>query len=236
MLLLRDDPAQMGLLPYGASTSILALHNADGASPAPRREAGVMTQALRSPTFWLLAGTFFVCGFSSNGIIGTHFKSYALDCGIASGTAANLLSLMGFMNFVGTLGSGWLTDRYDPRKLLAVYYSFRGLSLLLLPFLQSEIPLMGFMVLFGLDYIATVPPTIALCADAFGRKHVGTIYGWVFCAHMIGAAIATSMGGWVRQNLGEFTLAFLAAGALAVLAGMLSLRIRRGTAPQPATA
>ncbi len=224
LLLLRDDPAQVGQVPYGAS-----------ALPTPvvptskQPSVGVMAVAVRTPTFWLLAGTFFVCGFSSNGIIGTHFKSYALDCGIGSGTAANLLALMGAMNFVGTLASGWLTDRYDPRKLLAVYYTFRGISLLMLPFLRAEISLMAFMVLFGLDYIATVPPTTALCADAFGRKNVGTVYGWVFCAHMIGAALATSMGGIVRQSLGEYNLAFLAAGGLAVAAGMLSLRIRRGS-------
>jgi predicted MFS family arabinose efflux permease len=137
---------------------------------------------------------------------------------------------MGAMNFVGTLASGWLTDRFDPRKLLAVYYTFRGISLLLLPFLNQEISLIGFMVLFGLDYIATVPPTIALCADSFGRKNVGTIYGWVFCGHMIGAALATSMGGYVRQNWGQFGPAFVAAGVLAVAAGALSLRIRRGAA------
>jgi MFS family permease len=226
LLLMRDDPSKVGQLPYGASTPL----------PAPALKTkgdSVMTVALRTPTFWLLAMTFFVCGFSSNGIIGTHFKSYALDCGIPSGTAANLLAVMGVMNFFGTLASGWLTDRFDPRKLLAMYYTFRGISLLLLPFLNQEISLIGFMVLFGLDYIATVPPTIALCADSFGRKNVGTIYGWVFCAHMIGAAIATSMGGYIRQTQGQFGLAFVAAGILAVAAGGLSLRIRRGiAAPQ----
>lgn len=235
LVLLRDDPAQLGLSAYGATPEQkpLSLPNATVAKAG----ANVMAVAVRTPTFWLLAGTFFVCGFSSNGIIGTHFKSYALDCGISSGTAASLLALMGAMNFVGTLASGWMTDRYDPRKLLAVYYTFRGISLLLLPFLRAEIPLMAFMVLFGLDYIATVPPTTALCADAFGRKNVGTIYGWVFCAHMIGAALATSMGGYVRQSLGEYSLAFLAAGGLAVAAGMLSLRIRRGNMlPQLAVA
>jgi MFS family permease len=227
LLLMRDDPTKVGQLPYGA---LSPLPSGGGVTPDARGGVGVMATALRTSTFWLLAITFFVCGFSSNGIIGTHFKSYALDCGIPSGRAANLLAVMGAMNFVGTLASGWLTDRFDPRKLLAVYYTFRGISLLLLPFLNQEISLIGFMVLFGLDYIATVPPTIALCADSFGRKNVGTIYGWVFCGHMIGAALATSMGGYVRQNWGQFGPAFVAAGVLAVAAGALSLRIRRGAA------
>lgn len=240
LFLMRDDPAKVGQQPYGAdqaaTPSTTQTSSPTPAQPAQPAQGNIMTTALRTPTFWLLAGTFFVCGFSSNGIIGTHFKSYALDCGISSGTAANLLALMGMMNFVGTLASGWLTDRYDPRKLLAIYYSFRGLSLLMLPFLNREIPLIAFMVLFGLDYIATVPPTTALCADAFGRKNVGTIYGWVFCAHMIGAALATSMGGYVRQAYGEYSLAFLAAGALAIGAGLLSLRIQRQVTPKLAVA
>ena len=227
LFLMRDEPAQMGLLPYGAAHPALAAPSAPTAATSLR---AVMSLAVRTPTFWLLAGTFFVCGFSSNGIIGQHFKSYAKDCGISSGTAALLLSLMGIMNFFGTLFSGWLTDRYDPRKLLAVYYTFRGLSLLMLPFLRQEIPLIFFMVLFGLDYIATVPPTVALCADAFGRKNVGAVYGFVFCAHQLGAALANAMGGAVRQTFGQYTLAFLAAGILAVAAGMLSLRIQRGAA------
>jgi len=236
LLFLRDDPSQVGQQPYGAGQPVIHPTPTPNAPPAQPITGNIMSTALRTPTFWLLAGTFFVCGFSSNGIIGTHFKSYALDCGISSGTAANLLALMGMMNFVGTLASGWLTDRYDPRKLLAIYYSFRGLSLLMLPFLNREIPLIAFMVLFGLDYIATVPPTTALCADAFGRKNVGTIYGWVFCAHMIGAALATSMGGYVRQAYGEYSMAFLAAGALAIGAGLLSLRIQRSIAPKLAVA
>jgi predicted MFS family arabinose efflux permease len=139
---------------------------------------------------------------------------------------------MGFMNFVGTLGSGYLTDRYDPRVLLAVYYGFRGLSLLFLPFINHPLGLALFAILFGLDYIATVPPTSALVADTFGRANAGTVFGWVFCAHQIGAALAAWLGGVARDATGNYTLAFILAGLLAIAATALSLSIRR-TAPVP---
>jgi predicted MFS family arabinose efflux permease len=192
-----------------------------------RREAssGVMRRALRAPEFWLLAGSFFICGATSNGLIGTHLIAHAHDHGIAKGTAAGMLALMGTMNFVGTIASGWLTDRYNPRRLLACYYAFRGVSLFLLPFVTSTGGLAVFAILFGLDYIATVPPTTALVADIFGRKHVGAVFGWVFCAHQIGAALAAWLGGVARDMTGDYGPAFLAAGALAVTAAALSLQI-----------
>ncbi len=224
-LLMRDDPADVGARPYGAPPQL---------TPAPPPVAppsirATMQHATRTPEFWLLAGTFFVCGFTSNGLVGTHLIPYAVDCGIPQVTAANLLALMGAMNFVGTVGSGWLTDRYDPRKLLAIYYSFRGLSLLLLPFINTPAGMAFFAILFGLDYIATVPPTVSLVAERFGRRQVGTVYGWVFCAHQIGAASAAWLGGEVREVWGDYAVAFLAAGVLAVLAGLLALRIQRRT-------
>jgi MFS family permease len=221
-LLLRDDPADIGVRPLGVSleTPIVA------APPAPGMLA-TMQDAIRTQEFWLLAGTFFVCGFTSAGLIGTHLIPYAVDCGIAEITAAGMLALMGAMNFVGTLASGWLTDRYDPRKLLAIYYSLRGLSLLMLPFITTPTGLAFFAILFGLDYIATVPPTIGLVADTFGRRKVGVIYGWVFCSHHIGAALAAWLGGVTRESMGSYAIAFVAAGALAVLAGLLALRINR---------
>jgi sugar phosphate permease len=225
LLLMRDDPAGLGLRPYGGLPP----------EPAAPRAApgGVMRRALRAPEFWLLAGSFFVCGATSNGLIGTHLIAHAHDHGIAKGTAAGVLALMGTMNFVGTIASGWLTDRYNPRKLLACYYGFRGLSLLLLPFVSSVGGLAVFAILFGLDYIATVPPTTALVADIFGRKNVGTVFGWVFCAHQIGAALAAWLGGVARDMTGDYGPAFLAAGALAITAALLSLRIGRApAAPQ----
>lgn len=223
-LLLRDDPADVGLRPYGAPPENAAT---PAAADAPLGMLATMQNAVRTPEFWLLAGTFFVCGFTSTGLVGTHLIPYAVDCGIAEVTAAGMLALMGAMNFVGTLASGWLTDRYDPRKLLAIYYSFRGVSLLLLPWINTPAGLAFFAILFGLDYIATVPPTISLVADTFGRRQVGIIYGWVFCAHHIGAALAAWLGGVTREMVGSYGIAFIAAGLLAVLAGLLALRIQR---------
>ncbi|NTU86378.1 MAG: MFS transporter, partial [Chloroflexales bacterium] len=227
-LLMRDTPADVGQPPYGLSKA---------PPPAPRPDTMVvMAHAVSTPTFWLLAATFFICGATSNGLVGTHLVPHAVDHGITQTTAAGALALMGMMNFVGTLGSGWLTDRYDPRKLLAIYYGFRGLSLLFLPFVDNPLGLALFAVLFGLDYIATVPPTAALVADSFGRQNAATVFGWVFCAHQIGAGLAAWLGGVTRDVTGDYGLAFLAAGILAITATALSLNIRRTTAPvaQPA--
>jgi MFS family permease len=219
---MRNDPADLGLRPYGAPADM------PPAASLPRvGMLATMQQAVHTPEFWLLAGTFFICGFTSTGLIGTHLIPYAVDCGITEITAAGMLALMGAMNFVGTITSGWLTDRYDPRKLLAIYYSFRGLSLLLLPWINTPAGLAFFAILFGLDYIATVPPTVSLVADTFGHRQVGIVYGWVFCAHQVGAALAAWLGGVTREMLGGYGMAFFAAGVLAVLAGLLALRIQR---------
>jgi sugar phosphate permease len=220
LLLMRDDPANLGLRPYGAPY----------VAPSTRAavaEGGIMWRAVRVPEFWLLAGSFFICGATSNGLIGTHLIAHAHDHGIAKSTAAGMLALMGTLNFVGTIASGWLTDRYNPRRLLACYYAFRGVSLFLLPFVSNTGGLAVFAVLFGLDYIATVPPTTALVADIFGRKHMGAVFGWVFCAHQIGAALAAWLGGVARDMTGDYGPAFLAAGALAITAAALSLQIGR---------
>lgn len=181
-------------------------------------------------TLWQFA---LVWGALSNGLIGTHFIAHSLDHGISEATAAGTLALMGGMNFVGTLTSGWLTDRYDPRKLLAVYYSLRGLSLFLLPAVTSFEGLAIFAVVFGLDYIATVPPTAALTADIFGRRNVGAVFGWVFFAHQLGAALAAYAGGLTRDLLGDYTAAFLAVGLLAILGGLMALRIDRDVRSVP---
>jgi predicted MFS family arabinose efflux permease len=194
---------------------------------------GVMGRAVRTPEFWLLSGSFFVCGATSNGLIGVHFIPHSVDHGIPEVKAAGVLALMGALNFVGTVGSGWLTDRFDPRKLLACYYSFRGLSLLLLPFLiTTDIGLVAWAVLFGLDYIATVPPTATLVADIFGRRNVGQVFGWVFFSHQVGGALASYLSGLARVHLGDYGLAFLVAGLLAMIGGLMALRIgRRAPAP-----
>ena len=160
-------------------------------------------------------------------MVGVHFIPHSIDHAIPQGTAAGVLAIMGGMNFVGSICSGFLTDRIDPRKLLACYYIFRGLSLFLLPFVTSFPGLVIFAVFFGLDYIATVPPTSALVADIFGRRSVGVIFGWVFCAHQVGAASAAYLSGLLRVIFGSYTSAFLIAGGLAVIGGILALRIER---------
>lgn len=228
LLAMRDRPADVGQLPYGLT---------EPPPPAPRpNAAAVMGAAVRSPAFWLLSATFFICGATSNGLVGTHLVPHAVDHGMTQTTAAGALAVMGMMNFVGTLGSGWLTDRYDPRRLLAIYYGFRGVSLLFLPFVTNPLGLTLFAILFGLDYIATVPPTSALVADTFGRQNAGTVFGWVFCAHQVGAALAAWLGGVARDLTGDYGLAFLAAGVLAVTATALSLGINRTPVATPVSA
>ena len=246
LILMRDDPARMGLRPYGEEEETPAAE----ASPAPEpgtpvadagsdadSEAeggrGALSRAVRSPVFWLLSGSFFICGATSNGIVGVHFIPHSIDHGIPEVTAASVLALMGAMNFVGTIASGWLTDRFDPRKLLAIYYTGRGLSLLILPFVTDFSGLAVFAVFFGLDYIATVPPTVALVADRFGRVHVGTVFGWVFFAHQVGAALAAYLGGVARDSLGDYQLAFLSAGVLAILGALMALGVGRDDPDDP---
>jgi sugar phosphate permease len=219
LLLMRDDPAEIGVEPYGGPAPVPA-----GALPAAGFRA-VMSRAIRVPEFWLLAGSFFICGASSNGIVGVHFLPHSLDHGIPANTAANVLAIMGGMNFIGTLASGILTDRFDPRKLLATYYILRGLSLFIVPYVFEVPGLLVFAVIFGLDYIATVPPTSALCADIFGRRNVGIVYSWVFFAHQLGAASVAYASGLIRVQSGSYLLAFLMAGVLAILGGIMALRV-----------
>jgi predicted MFS family arabinose efflux permease len=215
-LLMRDSPAQVGAAPYGGVPE-----------PPPVADRGIMRRAVRRPEFWLLAGTFMVCGGTSNGLVGQHFIAHASDHGFDEVVAANWLAVMGVFNFVGTLASGWLTDRIDPRRLLFAYYTFRGISLFLLPAVHDDLSIGIFAVLFGLDYIATVPPTIMLCAEVFGRNNAGVVYGWVFAAHQIGAAAAAWGAGLVRDDLGSYGWAFSAGGGIAIAAGMLATMIKR---------
>ena len=220
-LFVRNDPAALGLAPYGGDRPV----------PIPRPDPRVMARAIRNPDFWLLVGTFGICGLTSNGIVGTHFIAHAVEHGFTAEVAAGTLAVMGAFNFVGTIASGWLTDRVDPRRLLLVYYGFRGVSLFLIPVLHDQLGLAAFAVLFGLDYIATVPPTVALAADTFGRQNVGTVYGWIFAAHQGGAALAAWAGGYIREQVGDYGPAFLGAGVAAVLAAMAVLAIRRSVRP-----
>jgi sugar phosphate permease len=216
---LRNDPADVGLRPRGATEGPIA-----HVRPPDR---GVMGRAVRTSDFWFLAGTFFICGATSNGLVGQHFIPHAVDHGFTPVAASTALAVMGVFNFVGTIASGWLTDRVDPRRLLLVYYGFRGVSLLFLPFVHDTMTIAAFAVLFGLDYIATVPPTVALVADRFGQHNVGVVYGWVFASHMVGAAVAAWVAGIVRESVGDYAAAFVAAGWIAIVAGFAALAIRR---------
>lgn len=219
ILWLRDGPERVGALPLGAQS--------DDRPEPMERAADVMRRALASPTFWLLALTFYICGATSSGLVGQHFIPHAVDHGFSATVAATSLAIIGAFNFVGTIASGWLTDRYDPRKLLLAYYVLRGVSLIWLPFVHDTIGLTAFAILFGLDYIATVPPTVAIAADAFGRRNVGVVYGWIFAAHQLGAALAAWASGVARDAFGDYVLAFLLAGGMAVLAGGMALLLRR---------
>jgi predicted MFS family arabinose efflux permease len=221
IVFMRDDPSDLKLKPYGSSDGV--------AITPPRPDPNIMSRAIRSVDFWLLAVTFFVCGATSNGLIGQHFIPHAVDHGFTQPVAAGALALMGAFNFIGTIASGWLTDRYDPRKLLMTYYGFRGLSLFFLPFMHDGMGIVIFAVMFGLDYIATVPPTVALTADTFGRHNVGVVYGWVFASHQLGAATAAWVTGIARDALGGYGLAFAVGGGIAIAGALLSLGIKRSS-------
>lgn len=224
-VLLRESPAAVGQRPRGDT----------GSAPVEsvRADPGVMRRAVRTPEFWLLAGTFFVCGATSNGVVGTHFIAHAVDHGFTATAASGALALMGVFNFIGTVGSGWLTDRFDPRRLLLMYYGFRGLSLLYLPVMHNQLDMVAFSVLFGLDYIATVPPTVMLTAELFGRRNVGIVYGWIFASHMLGAAILAAAAGFIRDQAGDYAVAYVAAGFMALAAGVVALTMRRSTGVRP---
>ncbi len=230
-LLLRERPEDLGLRAYGA---------ADDAPPAPAASGSPVTIAVaglrlasRSGTFWLLAGSFFVCGASTNGLIGTHFLPAAHDHGIAPVAAAGLLALIGVFDIVGTTASGYLTDRYDPRALLAWYYGLRGMSLLALPVVldTGSVPLLAFIVFYGLDWVATVPPTIALCGKVAGPERTPVVFGWVFASHQIGAAAAAVAAGASREASGTYTSAFVVAGLLCAVGAALALGVDRRPPP-----
>jgi sugar phosphate permease len=232
---LRDRPEDVGLLPYGSTEPAVAAESTTPpgtAGSAVAHAVTVLREAFWTRPFLLLAGTFFVCGWTTNGIISSHFVPAAHDHGMGATTAAGLLAVVGIFDIVGTIGSGWLTDRMDPRKLLAVYYGLRGLALLAVPALLGpdvDPPLLVVVALFGLDWVATVPPTVVLCREAFGAERGGIIFGWVFAAHMIGASAAAAVSGAIRAASGDYTSAWVLAGVLAVVAAAASLTLPRAT-------
>jgi MFS family permease len=231
-IFLRNRPEDVGLRRYGDDGSAAAV----AADAAEDSRTTTIRGAVRSGDFWLLASSFFVCGYTSNGLIGTHLIPHAIDHGYSEVTAATAVGVMGLMNVVGTLGSGWLTDRYDNRRLLAVYYGLRAVGIASLPFISGVPALFGFAIVYGLDWIATVPPTTNLTAQLFGRASLGTIYGWIFFAHMAGAALAALLGGIAYDVLGDYSLVFLSAAALGFIAAALAMRVSvDGTQAQATT-
>ncbi len=228
---MRDEPRDLGLRPYGETGAPDAAKRAVG-NPA-KLAITTLLEAARTRDFWLLAGSFFVCGASTNGLIGTHLISAAYDCGIPEVRAAGLLAMMGLFDLAGTTLSGWLSDRYNNRALLFGYYGLRGLSLLFLPTaLLGPVAGLGvFAVFYGLDWIATVPPTVRLTGDVFGRERASIVFGWIVAAHQVGAACAAYGAGAVRTALGSYAWAFTGAGLLCVIAAMGVLSIGRGAKP-----
>jgi predicted MFS family arabinose efflux permease len=230
-LLLRDHPADVGLAAYGA----------EGFTPKPdpvpgaaRRAIAVLFRAARTGPFWLLAGTFAICGASTNGLVKTHFVPAAHDHGMPITAAASLLAVIGVFDVVGTIASGWFTDRFDARRLLAVYYALRGVSLLFLPILLGpsvEPPMIFFIVFYGLDWVATVPPTIALCREHYGDDSA-IVFGWVLASHQVGAAVVAFGGGVARDVFGSYDVVWYASGALCAAAALMALVIRRKPLPK----
>ncbi|QCO06031.1 MFS transporter [Azospirillum argentinense] len=237
LALMRDRPSDLGLAAYGE----------EGAATAPPPPAGsvvaaalgALRDASKTRVFWVLFATFFVCGASTNGLIQTHLIPLCVDFGVPEVRAASLLALMGVFDFVGTVASGWLSDRYDNRWLLFWYYGLRGLSLLFLPY--SDFTLYGlslFAVFYGLDWIATVPPTVRLTAERFGRERANLVFGWIFAGHQIGAACAAFGAGYARSTLDSYLPAFFIAGLLCLGAALLVPTLGRAPAaakPAPAT-
>jgi MFS family permease len=232
LLWLRNSPADLGVTAYGAADEpapALAPTPLPGDARGPAARAlGALSGAAKTRPFWLLAGGFAICGATTNGLIGTHFIPAAHDHGMPQTTAAALLALVGLFDIAGTVASGWLTDRVDSRLLLGAYYALRGFSLLLLPGLlaaSAQPSLLVFIIFYGLDWVATVPPTVALCREYYGAAGP-VVFGWVFASHQIGAAVAATAAGLVRDELGTYALTWYAAGLLSIGAAGLSLMLR----------
>jgi predicted MFS family arabinose efflux permease len=239
--LLHDRPTDIGVQPYGArpgaSRPPKAVSPAGSPDVPPPVSPGwialrELRLAARTRAFWILLGTFSICGWSTNGLIQTHFVPAAHDHGMPMDTAASLLAVVGIFDIVGTIGSGWLSDRVDARVLLFVYYGLRGLALLAGPAVMGpriDPPLMFFIIFYGLDWVATVPPTVALCRQQFGTARSSIIFGWVFAGHMVGAGIAAEIAGLIRQSTGSYSEAWWLAGGLCLLAAVAIFGISRPT-------
>ena len=237
-LVLRDRPSDIGRLPYGADLNqpLNPEQNVySGILEAAASSVKILREVSASKSFWILAGTFFVCGWTTNGIISTHFIPAGQDEGLPATAAASLLAVVGVFDLLGTIGSGWLTDRFDPRKLLSIYYGVRGFALVAMPMVLGpsvEPPMLIVMMLFGLDWVATVPPTAVLSTRIFGEKAGVVVFAWVFAFHMIGAAVAALLSGVIRDISGDYFIAWLLAGSLALMAAIAPLALPRHFAEQ----
>jgi sugar phosphate permease len=226
-LVIRNHPQDVGLSPYGAAGDVPR-----PASPAGnpfRRALGTVVRGVRDRDFLLLAGSFFICGASTNGLIGTHLIPASIEHGIPEVQAASFLAVIGIFDIIGTTVSGWLSDRFDNRWLLAWYYGLRGLSLLFLPYAYGTgyFGLALFVVFYGLDWVATVPPTVRLTADIFGKQNVGTVFAWILASHQLGAASIAFGAGAMRTWFGDYQAAFMTSGLLCLIAAGMVVRIGR---------
>lgn len=233
---MRDRPEDLGIRAYGESPDAPPSVQPKSVNPFGIAFAS-LKKGLRDRDFWLIAGSFFVCGASTNGLIGTHLVPICSDRGIAEIVAAGLLATMAIFNFIGATASGWLSDRIDSRWLLFIYYILRGVSLVLLPSaLDSFYTLLLFTIFYGLDWIATVPPTVRLTGNAFGKENIGLMFGWISAAHQLGGASAAYLAGVMRVNLGSYTEAFVTSGVLCFVAAILVMLIGRKRADRSSAA
>ena len=226
---LKEKPEDIGVTPYGAPEDWQPAPKSD--LSAGRIAIDTIVRASRSRDFWILWGTFFVCGLSTNGLIGTHFIPAAHDHGMIETVAASLLALVGVFDVIGTIFSGWLTDRIDPRRLLFFYYGLRGLSLFLLPsilFSTMHPSTLVFVIFYGLDWVATVPPTLMLCRIVLGNQRSAVVYGWVFVGHQVGASVAAIGAAVLRVKLGDYALAFYISATMCLVAALAVLQIAKG--------
>ena len=235
LFFIRDSPQQIGLQPYGAKESAARATPLQVTASNPFAAAiQTLFQGLRNRDFLLLAGTFFICGASTNGLIGTHLIPHSVEHGMTEVAAASLLATIGAFDIVGTIASGWLSDRFDNRWLLVWYYSLRGIALLFLPYAFGTgfFGIGLFVVFYGLDWVATVPPTVRLTADIFGKQNAGRVFAWIFVAHQLGAATVSFAAGMMHDWFGDYRAAFLTSGVICLVAASMAIRI--GRSPRPA--
>lgn len=228
LLFMRDRPADLGLPPYGDTRIQPSATQPASLGALLMTPLTVLRDAARVPTFWILFFSFYICGASTNGLVQTHFIALCGDYGLAAIGAASMLAMMGLFDFGGTLASGWLSDRFDNRWLLFCYYGLRGLSLLYLPFSDFSLySLSAFAIFYGLDWVATVPPTVKLTAQRFGPERANIVFGWIFAGHQLGAASAALGGGLARTAWHSYMPAFIGAGILCLVGAGLVLLINR---------